>query len=426
MRNSIQPTAQPFVTRLRARDYKSLKSCDVAFGPLTILTGFNAAGKSTVLDAIRLVRDALALSPEGAIAKRGGLESVLRRGKEAGERGADSFAISLDLAFPDGQGGAAYEIEIGRDPAGRHPLVVINEKLTLTVRDEQARYAVDYAADGHREVHGGEIPGAKLGVDALLLPIVGRLAPYDVLLDKLLAMRFYELDTTVLRELDNTRAPHRQLGERGEHLGQVLGVLAEEHPMFKQAIDETMRWLVPSLLGVDRRMQGDYATIQARFWTGDPHLPYWDAVNSGAVGSQDPRVQVFQSDELSEGTVQAMGVLVALNQPEAISGAIPLVAIEEPEYAIHPARVAGLLAEMAEAANRTQVIVTTQSSELLDAEEMDPVWLRIVEMDEAVSRVGPLSDETIEILRKNPSYLPDMHRQGHLSPKDDRERKAAR
>ncbi|SDG27983.1 hypothetical protein SAMN05421505_10318 [Sinosporangium album] len=39
---STEPvSASPFVTRLRIRDFKSIASCDVALGPLTVLVGLN-------------------------------------------------------------------------------------------------------------------------------------------------------------------------------------------------------------------------------------------------------------------------------------------------------------------------------------------------------------------------------------------------
>ncbi|MEO3853313.1 AAA family ATPase [Acrocarpospora sp. B8E8] len=416
MSEKISRPASPFVTRVRVRDFRSIAECDVRLEPLTILAGFNAAGKSNFLDAIRFVRDALVLSPSRAVAKRGSLGSLLRKADSTGGK-ASSFLIGLDLSFGPGQGEATYEIQIGRNPESERSVLVVAESLQLTVQEVHAQYSVGGARE--REVRGDGLPGARLDPDELLLPIVGRLSPYDTLLRALVSMRFYDLDTDVLRELDDTRVSQTQLGERGEHLGQILGLLSDRHSEVKESVDGWLRWLIPSVLGVDRRMQGDYATIQARFWSGDPVVPFWEAVNSGDVHAGDPSVQVFQREQLSEGTVRGAGVLAALNQPDALTGGISLVAIEEPELAIHPAKVSGLLAAMEEASQWTQVIATTQSSDLLSAEEIEPSSLRIVEMVDGVSRIGELSDKMLLALRKNPSYLADYHRHGQLRPADD-------
>ncbi|WP_283138339.1 AAA family ATPase [Rhizohabitans arisaemae] len=418
MSTNAQKAARPFVSRVRVQGFRSVAECDVRLGPLTVLAGFNAAGKSNFLDAIRFVRDALALSPTRAIAQRGGLDSILWRGRESAGEGVDSFSITLELSFAGGD--ATYHVRVGRAPGLGFPLAVLGETLILAVGDERAEYAVGLVDDRERRV-GDVAPGVRLGPDELLLPLLGRYAPYDILLQALLGMRFHELDTPQLRGLDDTRVRQVRLGERGEHLGQVLRALSDGYPEVKDSVDGWMRWLIPSLLGVDHRMQGDYVTIQARFWTGDPNLPFWEAVNAGRVNAGDPHVEVFESEQLSEGTIRAIGVLAALNQPDALDGTIPLVALEEPELAIHPAKVSGVLSAMAEAANHTQVIATTQSSDLLNGEETESSTLRIVEMDAGVSRIGSLSGHMQDVLRKNPDQLPEFHRQGWLRPVGDSE-----
>ncbi|MGH3191966.1 MAG: AAA family ATPase, partial [Streptosporangiaceae bacterium] len=69
----------PFISRLRLRNYKSIAECDVRLGPLTILVGPNASGKSNFLDALEFLSRAVATSPSQALEERGGLEAVLRQ-----------------------------------------------------------------------------------------------------------------------------------------------------------------------------------------------------------------------------------------------------------------------------------------------------------------------------------------------------------
>ncbi|MBF8191563.1 AAA family ATPase [Nonomuraea sp. K274] len=51
---SAREKAPPFVSRVRIRGFRSIADCDVDLGPLTVLAGFNAAGKSNFLDAMDL------------------------------------------------------------------------------------------------------------------------------------------------------------------------------------------------------------------------------------------------------------------------------------------------------------------------------------------------------------------------------------
>jgi predicted ATPase len=64
-------SAVPFITRVRLRNYKSIASCDVRLGPLTILVGPNGSGKSNFLDALAFLARALETTPGEAINERG-------------------------------------------------------------------------------------------------------------------------------------------------------------------------------------------------------------------------------------------------------------------------------------------------------------------------------------------------------------------
>ena len=55
--------AVPFVTRLRVKNFRSIADVDVAFGPLNVLIGLNAAGKSNLLDSLLFLRQCLMERP---------------------------------------------------------------------------------------------------------------------------------------------------------------------------------------------------------------------------------------------------------------------------------------------------------------------------------------------------------------------------
>ena len=96
----------------------------------------------------------------------------------------------------------------------------------------------------------------------------------------------------------------------------------------------------------------------------------------------------FLAANMSDGTVRALGILVALFQCGNGPGSrVPLVGIEEPEIALHPA-AAGLLRDgLKEASRTTQVIVTSHSGDLLDDENIDPRGIEPVLQGVAASRI---------------------------------------
>jgi predicted ATPase len=373
----------PFVRRVRATNYRSIAECDVDLGRLTVLLGFNASGKSNFLDLLRFVADALETSPVRAVASRGGLEALLHR-SPAGA--SESFAIRLDLGLrlPDSGEpvGAGYGFEIGIDPTASAPLLVRAESGTIDLPSGTV-----------------ELPRAVPGRSSRLrLPAatVDEGTPQAVLESALREMRFYDLDSTILREVDEQPPANAYLGSTGEHLGRVLGALAEdEHG--KERFDAYLSALVPGALGMDERREGRYSTVQARFRAGD------------GVGEE-----VFLRESLSEGTLRAAGTLAALLQPPGRSRS--LIAIEEPETALHPAGVSALYEALDDAAASTQVIVTSQSSDLLDSEYASVDHIRVVDNVGGMTRIGRVDAGGRAIVDKGLMSLAELHRSGQLRP----------
>src|SRR5215469_1107176 len=104
---------EPFISRVRLRNYRSIARCDVRLGPLTILVGPNGSGKSNFLDGLRFVADALRTSLDHALRDRGGVNEVRRR-----SRGRPThFWVRIDFELPDGRTGH-YSFGIGSQPQG--------------------------------------------------------------------------------------------------------------------------------------------------------------------------------------------------------------------------------------------------------------------------------------------------------------------
>src|ERR1035437_8055789 len=65
------------ISRVVLRNYKSIRSCDVALGPITFLVGPNGAGKSNFVEALRFLSYGLSNSLEGALDNRTGFRSIV-------------------------------------------------------------------------------------------------------------------------------------------------------------------------------------------------------------------------------------------------------------------------------------------------------------------------------------------------------------
>jgi predicted ATPase len=126
----------------------------------------------------------------------------------------------------------------------------------------------------------------------------------------------------------------------------------------------------------------------------------------------------FGPEAVSDGTIRAAGVLAALFQLPASDGQIPLIGIEEPEIALHPAAAGVLFDALTEASEQVQVIVTTQSPDLLDREDLDVSAVRAVSMDDGLTRIGEVDEASRQIVRDKLYTLGELMRGNQITPDD--------
>ena len=131
----------------------------------------------------------------------------------------------------------------------------------------------------------------------------------------------------------------------------------------------------------------------------------------------------FSASSMSDGTLRAFAALVAVFQQAPPHGSPSLVAIEEPETALHPAAMRALVAALDEATLRTQILLTTHSPDLLDAIEVKPANVRVVQMIDGKTVIGPVDEAGVEIVRRQLDTLGGLERQNQLEPDlDDQDR----
>ena len=99
----------------------------------------------------------------------------------------------------------------------------------------------------------------------------------------------------------------------------------------------------------------------------------------------------FLAVNMSDGTLRALGILVALFQSgNGSSPYVPLVGIEEPEVALHPAAAGVLFDSLQDASQRTQIIVTSHSPDLLDDKSFATDAILAVTAPAGTTFIGPL------------------------------------
>jgi predicted ATPase len=379
----------PYLRRIGIRNYKSIAKTSVALGYLTILVGRNGAGKSNFLDSLRFVADSLQTSLDQAIKSRGGIDAVRRHSKGHPR----NFSIWLEVLFPDNLV-SVYGFEI---TARQRGAFVVRREF-LRVRSRSGITIASYEVEGGKIVRSSIENMPPAFPDRLYLVNAAGFLPFRSTYDALLSMGFYNLNPEVMKELQSPDAGEL-LHRDGGNVASVIARLENDKPEVKNRIQAYLSTIVPGITEVDRISLGPRETLQFKQRVkGD--LQPWK----------------FLATNVSDGTLRALGTLVAVTQLAERLRPVSLVGIEEPETALHPAAAGALMDALREAALHTQVVVTSHSPDLLEQVNLDTDCLLAVVSDEGKTLIAPIDEASRDAIRGH-LYTPgELLRLDQLEP----------
>lgn len=329
---------------LAVANYRSLRRLVVPLRRITVVTGANGSGKSSLYRALRLLADAARNGAVNALAAEGGLASTMWAGPgrtgpvslKLGFAGTD-FGYALDLGMPV-PGRTAFNIdpEIKSEALWAGP--VLRPATLLVDRGGPAARIRD--ADGRWQQVGRTLQPFDSVFSELADP---HAAPELMALrDRMRSWRFYDHVRT------DSAAPARisRIGTRTPVLGHDGADLAAAW----QTIAEV----------------GDADALAAAVDAAFPGSAVVVAVEGGRFElrlSQPGMARPLGAAELSDGTLRYLLWVAALLSPRPAE----LTVLNEPEASLHPDLLPALAALIARAAEATQVVVVTHSATLVSA-----------------------------------------------------------
>ncbi|MCG7593808.1 AAA family ATPase [Mycobacterium sp. PSTR-4-N] len=336
------------------RGYRSLRDLVLPLRRLTVVTGANGTGKSSLYRALRLLADCGRGEVIGSFAREGGVESALWAGPEhlagarrtgAAQGGPRTRSVSIELGYAADDFG--YLVDFGlpqavdsaftRDPEIKRELVFagpVARPTTTLVR--RVRGMVEVASDDSR---GFDELSRNLPAHRSVLAEWAGAAPELVMVrERLRDWRFY----------DGFRADANAPARR-PHVGTRTPVLADDGSDLAAAIQTIAETGVDDL---------DHA-VAAAFDGATVSVSVTDGLFDLRV-HQRGMLRPLRSAEISDGTLRFLLWTAALLSPQPPS----LMVLNEPETSLHPDLLPPLADLICAAAATTQVIVVTHSAAL--------------------------------------------------------------
>jgi predicted ATPase len=362
------------ISRLKAQNFKSLRSLDLTLGPLNVLVGPNMVGKSNIVDVFQFVYQLF--FPESgtqglmyALAQRGGINEVLWKG------GYEKL-VSIALEGED-QTRTKYKYSI-EFIAGSGDFVTVQSESLKYTRDGVEIDLISQQQGMNKYVNlDGTVVG---GVGTSGISAMQYAAPnWDgfKFCQWVKLWRFYHLVPTFMKQ-PSSMSLGQVLSPSGNNLSSWLLWLQTNSPESFARLNEVLHDLFPD---VDR-----VRTIPTP--DGNVHLAVTEKdLVRGPTG-------VWQT---SDGFLVLTALLSLIYVPSTLSGT--LFCIEEPENHLHPKLLETLVAllrqvrrEVADAGGAlSQLLITTQSPYLVNQLSIDEIiW---VEKKQGQTSVQHLADK---------------------------------
>ena len=338
---------------ITVKGFKSIASIEkLRPGALTVLIGPNGSGKSNFLGVFSLLHAIREGRLQEYVSRAGGAERVLHFGSRVTEH------LTIEVSFRDEQ----IKYLANLQPNQLDELILSDS--TIEIRDgpdaEPTRIPVfggtakevgiSSGSEIYRVEPGGDGVGGEIRRDERAE------AEYKYVEDLLAQMRLYHfLDTGAHSPMKKTADVHdnRYLRFDGSNLAPFLYLLRETHEGSYRSIVRTVQQVAPFFR--------DFV-LGPRPENPDTIRLEWEHVGTDAY---------FDASSLSDGTLRFMAIATLFLQP--IEYRPSVILLDEPELGMHPYAITLLASLMKQASVDTQVIVSTQSSLLVDHFEPEDV-----------------------------------------------------
>jgi predicted ATPase len=401
----------PVVRSLILKRFRSVAVGRVDFDNPTFLVGRNGSGKSNIADALAFLAEAMTSPLPEVLDRRGGIANILHKTPQTPSPTL-GFAIEIDNVevlrnsfedfdkiaavdeglFARNIANARYSLEIGT--LTEYGFEVDREQCVFT-RFDGSKGWFDRRKK-QLKTNVGPFAGHTQSMrmpESLALPGLPFIDAFLPVFQVLRSMRVYSIDPAQLREMQDPDSG-TSLKRNGSNAASVLDEIKRRAPKNLKRIDEFLAAIVPETSAVTTVRHGKKLSLE--------FTQKWDQAKQ----------LNFEAFNMSDGTLRAFGLLLAVFQRETPS----LIVVEEPEASIHPGAAGAILDLLHHASRQMQVVVSTHSPDILDAKWIGDENLRVITWQKGATRVSNVSELSKKALKQHLAGAGELLRSEALEP----------
>lgn len=304
------------LTKIVLNGFRSIQSCELELKELNVLIGCNGAGKSNFIGFFKMIQQMLAQNLQAYVGAQGGPDAILHFGRK------HTSELTAELFF--GENG--YKCTL--TPTQDNRMMFSKESFYWT---QSGPYPL---GSGHFETKAHE--GTGTYIDSYVRPALRDWRVYH----------FHDTSNSALVKQKHGLNENAVLLPDARNLAAFLYLLEKKHEENYTRIVKTIQLAAPFF---------DDFVLRP-----DPHNESVIQLEWKEKGQDS----TFTAAALSDGTLRFICLATLLLQPEEKQPATIL--IDEPELGLHPFAIRVLAAVIKAVSGKKQVIISTQSVELLN------------------------------------------------------------
>jgi predicted ATPase len=310
------------ITRIKIEGYKSIKNQELELGPINILIGGNGVGKSNFISIFSLIRNIYEKNLAGYIISKGSSDSFLYFGKKVTQQINFEFSFGKDV----------------QNETNRFKVLLEESQDSLFIKSIDTSfnsngnwYPQNYEKNKKESDFSSINHGQAYYVNDLL-------KEFDV-------YHFHDTGDKSPMKGNSNINDNRTLKKDGSNIAAFLYYLKEKHSKHFYRIEKTIQSVAPFF---------DKFVLEPSKQSENQIQLEWR--EKGFIDTY------FNAYHLSDGTLRFICLVTLLLQPNPPKTII----IDEPELGLHPFAINKLAGLIRKVSNEVQLIISTQSTNLLD------------------------------------------------------------